>query len=965
MVSSDTTINSTVGGVTIQRAPLQGLRLAAVWTVWGGLLLAILWAFLSALSGRMAQQLAVVTATQGAAVTYDMLLRSVGLSPKFFVFYTLMPEAVLMVVFVLLGIVIFARRSQDWVSIFMSLALILLGVVLTPTLWFVAREGPASSNMHLSPLMWRLDLLVYSLGLGFEVWFFYLFPDGVFTPPWTKRLAIFWSVACLAWACLPDYFFAYPVLTYAFVMLIFIGGYGSGVAAQIYRYRHASVQQRRQTRWVVLGAGVSVMLMMETILVQPFLDQFLTQYTTMGLFFKLIGTPIMAYMPAGLLLVSLGIAGMRYRLWDLDLLINRSLVYVTVTIVLGSFYLGLLFLLAVLLRQMLNLEDNTLAVFVATLTIALAFNPLRQRTQMLIDRAFYRNRVDYQQVVPALGARVATTIVPERLAELLIVDVPQQLQICWAALAVLDSDGAQLNWQQDGVERPPLGLDHPLVRYAQYRTQPIVSAYMPIDLPLEAENFLKVHQIALCLPLTIGGMLVGLYCLGPLLYQRSYTRREVELLHFLGQQAAASVENARLYRQVEAYSRNLEREVRARTGELERAYEDLAEEHARLDVILQNVADGLVVTDLQDRVTRVNPIFTQLVNRPEAIMVGKRLEEVLPEAALAQVVMEAQSQESAVATADIMWGSRVYRASACALRSGTGASSGAVTVLRDITQEVEMARMKDDFVSMVSHELRTPMTSVLGFAHLIQKQFNRNIRPRLPQDDEKSAVACQRIDENLAIIISEGDRLTRLINDVLDLAKMESGRLEWEMASLKLEDALESSLAGVHSLALERKLKLRMDVHDSLPELYGDRDRLVQVVTNLLSNALKFTDEGEVTVAARLLAPGEAPNIFGACAGAVVASTPVAEPSVWVSVTDTGVGIAPEDLGKVFERFRQVGNRSQGTRRSGTGLGLSICREIVEHHGGRIWVESQVGVGSRFSFTVPVTVPGTEVPDGV
>jgi signal transduction histidine kinase len=165
---------------------------------------------------------------------------------------------------------------------------------------------------------------------------------------------------------------------------------------------------------------------------------------------------------------------------------------------------------------------------------------------------------------------------------------------------------------------------------------------------------------------------------------------------------------------------------------------------------------------------------------------------------------------------------------------------------------------------------------------------------------------------------------------------------------------------AIHSLAQERELLVQIEMDEDLPALYGDQDRLIQVLTNLLSNAIKFTDQGRIIVRAWNLAPGDDVPPFGARAPGVETGLPAPEPLVAVSVTDTGTGIALADLPQVFERFRQVGEQQDGTRRPGTGLGLPICKEIIAHHGGHLWVESRLGEGSRFVFTLPLS---TNAPD--
>ena len=197
-------------------------------------------------------------------------------------------------------------------------------------------------------------------------------------------------------------------------------------------------------------------------------------------------------------------------------------------------------------------------------------------------------------------------------------------------------------------------------------------------------------------------------------------------------------------------------------------------------------------------------------------------------------------------------------------------------------------------------------------------------------DDERTQRAIGQVRENLDIIVSEGERLTTLINNVLDLAKIEAGRVEWQAQPVRIGEVIERAATATASLFAVRRLAQFTDVDPALPEIIGDRDRLVQVMINLIANAVKFTERGSVTCRARR-----------------------AGQDILVSVIDTGVGIARDDLSKVFERFVQAGD-TLTDKPQGTGLGLAISKQIVEHHGGRIWVESAVGEGSTFSFTLPV-----------
>lgn len=254
---------------------------------------------------------------------------------------------------------------------------------------------------------------------------------------------------------------------------------------------------------------------------------------------------------------------------------------------------------------------------------------------------------------------------------------------------------------------------------------------------------------------------------------------------------------------------------------------------------------------------------------------------------------------------------------------------GSALLIRDVTAEKEIDKMKTDFISTVSHELRTPLTSVLGFASIIKEKLETDIFPMLSTEDRKLQKTIKRVGDNLNIIVSEAERLTSLINDVLDIAKMEAGKVEWQMQPLNPSELLNLATNSTAGLFETNGLELVCEIEPGLPQIVGDRNRLLQVLINLISNAVKFTESGSVIC--RVKQENE-----GVC----------------ISVIDTGVGITPEDQPKVFEKFRQVGD-TLTDKPKGTGLGLPICKQIVDHHGGRIWVESEPGKGSTFSFIIP------------
>lgn len=247
-------------------------------------------------------------------------------------------------------------------------------------------------------------------------------------------------------------------------------------------------------------------------------------------------------------------------------------------------------------------------------------------------------------------------------------------------------------------------------------------------------------------------------------------------------------------------------------------------------------------------------------------------------------------------------------------------------------QEIDKA--KSAFIESVSHELRTPMTSIIGFVTIISKDFSHSIMP-LIQNDTEARLKSDRIMANLDIIKLEGERLTRLINDVLDSAKIESGKLRWEDQVIQIKDFIWLAVNTIQGQAATG-VPIEFSDDGSSPWIKADPDRIMQVMMNLLNNAVKFTEAGHISVRLQ--------------------SNPAG--FLTVSVEDTGIGIPSEFLEKIFEKFQQVVNDSPvAGKPKGTGLGLSICKQIVEHYHGRIWAESAFGLGSRFIFSLPVHTP--------
>jgi PAS domain S-box-containing protein len=246
----------------------------------------------------------------------------------------------------------------------------------------------------------------------------------------------------------------------------------------------------------------------------------------------------------------------------------------------------------------------------------------------------------------------------------------------------------------------------------------------------------------------------------------------------------------------------------------------------------------------------------------------------------------------------------------------------------------ELEKKKTDFLSSVSHELRTPLTSILGFAKLVHKDIKKFLLP-MARTEPKAFKKAQRAGDNLAIIITEGERLTRMINDVLDIAKIESGKIMWRDEVFPVKEFIEQAVqAASGALTLKPELQLKISITTGEIKIDADKDRLIQVLVNILNNAVKFTDKGTISIKAEKQADGN---------------------FIQVSIKDTGIGIPAEDIDKIFDKFHQaIKGDTLEDKPKGTGLGLAICKQMIEHYGGKIWAESEPDQGSTFIFTLPI-----------
>ena len=353
---------------------------------------------------------------------------------------------------------------------------------------------------------------------------------------------------------------------------------------------------------------------------------------------------------------------------------------------------------------------------------------------------------------------------------------------------------------------------------------------------------------------------------------------------------------------------------------------ELVRARERAEAILSSVGDGLIVFAPAGEVTTINPAACEMFGVEPAAVLGTRttLGELLGETPDSETDARPGATQAVTADRREVTLSHPQRRIVLVRRdpvsSTDGADLGYVVTLHDVTAERDSAQMKNEFVSTVSHELRTPLTSIKGYIDLIL------------DGDAGPVDEIQR--EFLEIVKENTDRLVQLINDMLDISRIESGRIHLKIQPLDIAESIAGAVGTFRAVAGQEGHVISVDVPGELPQVAGDRDRVGQVLLNFISNAIKYSPGG----------------------GSVTVSAHAADGQVVVSVADEGIGIAEEDIPKLFTQFFRV-DSSMTREIGGTGLGLSICKSIIELLGGSVSVETVLGKGSAFSFSLPVAGP--------
>lgn len=352
---------------------------------------------------------------------------------------------------------------------------------------------------------------------------------------------------------------------------------------------------------------------------------------------------------------------------------------------------------------------------------------------------------------------------------------------------------------------------------------------------------------------------------------------------------------------------------------LDRTIRTLTEERNLSAAILGSMVEGVAGVNGGERLVFANPGFAAILGLDVPPVAGSSLLEVVRQTELIGAVRRVLAGEPRVES-EIVTGTlrqHYFAATVAAVRAGE--TSGAVIVLHDITELRRLERIRRDFVANVSHEFRTPLTAIQGFAETL-------IGGAIDDPQNRGRF--------LAIILEHSRRLARLTEDLLRLSQMDADQLALEIRGVSVSQLIESCYETAQRRAGEKELVLSLNVASQMPDVAADNRRLQEVLQNLLDNAIQYTLPG----------------------GKIVLSAETRNDEVIFTVADTGIGIPQADQPRIFERFYRV-DVARSREAGGTGLGLSIAKHLVEAHGGRIWVESEFGVGSKFHFSVPVFDP--------
>ncbi len=548
------------------------------------------------------------------------------------------------------------------------------------------------------------------------------------------------------------------------------------------------------------------------------------------------------------------------------------------------------------------------------------------RTQELAEALeglrLQRNR---SEVLYHIASELVASLDMDRVLSQTLSMLQRAVRAMRSSVILLDSNTGELFYRaaighteplSPGGKLAPFSRDNGIVGWVLQHRQAVIIPDAREDDRCEFDPKLNISSV-IAVPI-IGGSRESL---GVILLQSSlvdvFDDPQLRLVEAAAVQIGNALNNAELYRLI--------REQAARLGVMLREQQI---EAAKSEAILEGIADGVMVADAEGRITLFNMAAERILSITKNQALGRYQDDILGlygrEARewLARIEQWKQQPGEPASGAYLAQrlevGRRFVSVHLSPVASYTREFLGVVAVFRDITAEIEADRAKSDFVSTVSHELRTPMTSIVGYIDLIVKGVVGPV-------SEMQMSFLKRIKVN-------ADRLTDWVNDLLDISRIEQGRVELQLEALSMEEVIQQVVELVTPKIVEKDQSLQTVIPVGLPKAYGDPARLRQIMTNLIANAYKYTPVG----------------------GNITVYAYVREAMMCIAVADAGIGIAPENQKRIFERFYRVEDDPAVYEVSGTGLGLAITLSLIQMHGGSISLESELGEGSTFTFSIPL-----------
>jgi PAS domain S-box-containing protein len=685
------------------------------------------------------------------------------------------------------------------------------------------------------------------------------------------------------------------------------------VGLLFYSYIYAaSPGVKAKIRIVVLGGAISTLPLVTLILIPE----------------ALFHRPLQPYAYVlgwiGILPLTYGYSIFRYHLIEIERHVNRGATLLLVFSILVAIYM----LLSYLLNRIVPAANNSepfIDMFMV-LCLAICIVPIHRQVQRVVDTAFYGGWYDYRSAVTQItwGLEQITELkllaetVSERLAKTLRLE-DTCVFLCdingdFSVIEVAPHTRISTNPRPQIPTLPRSSLQY-LLKIGREEKASLARALTVVTLSEEEKQLLNSEQVHLWVPIIGHGQVKGFLALGQKYGGDIFSAEDMDILRIVARQISPVIENIHLVTQLRQYATDLEKRVAERTAELHDAKE-------RVEAILSSVGEGVFVTDLNLQIQAINTALERQSGYSETELQGKHLTYLLADENNPQQLEELQAK---LKQSDTWIGELLSKRknetqydiqlTIAPVHDQNGTVVSFVGSQRDITHQKELDRLKDIFVADVSHELRTPTTNINLYLDLLDNA---------PQE---------KAPKYMAVLKEQGLLLRKLVEDILDLSRLTVGKTKKsEFVPIDINLLAEQVVTAHNAWAEASSIELEFSPQKVLPVIFGDRNQISRVITNLVSNSLQYTNVGKITV--RTYEEGG---------------------NVMVEVSDTGVGIDPEDIDHIFERFYR-GKQVRQSKIPGTGLGLAIVREIVDFHGGTIEVESNINNGTRFVIGFPTLV---------